>query len=41
MLILVSGGGSKEKVYIGWGPGQPDLEGGNPADVRELELDGL
>ncbi len=26
---------------LGWGPGQPDLVGGNPAHISKLELDGF
>ena len=30
-----------ELKNIGWGPGQPDLVGGNPTHGRGLEFDGL
>jgi len=32
-------GGAQDQV--GWGPGQPELVGGNPAHVMVLELDDL
>jgi len=34
----ISGGAQGQ---VGWGPGQPELVGGNPAHAERLELDGL